>query len=76
MFLIVRRFAGLCIQIEGEDSVNFCGLLRKHKLYVHQVHAVDIFNTCSIELTKKRTFEVQLKLNVVIKSMSYTADMV
>ena len=22
-------------QIDGEDFVNFCGLLRKHELYVH-----------------------------------------
>ena len=24
-------------QIDGEDYVNFCGLLRKHKLYINRV---------------------------------------
>ena len=46
---------------------------------MHQVHAVDIFNTSSIEvlLTEiKGNFLVQLKLNIVIKNMNYMADMV
>ena len=37
-------------QIDGEDYVNFCGLLRKHKLYVYHFEQADIklyiyFNT-------------------------------
>ena len=30
-------------QIDGEDFVNFCGLLRKHELYLKSGHEIVLF---------------------------------
>ena len=33
-------------QIDGEDFVNFLGLLRKHKLYQNKFSVIKTFDTC------------------------------
>ena len=40
MFTVDLTLCGKC-QIDGEDFVNFCGLIRKHELY-YNVDTVEI----------------------------------
>ena len=42
VFIIVLTLCGKC-QIDGEDFVNFCGLLRKYKLYFVDVNVESNF---------------------------------
>ena len=49
IFTIDLTLCSKC-QIDGEDFVNFCGLLRKHKLYLQICPT-----TCCCELNMKPT---------------------
>ena len=49
MFTVDLTLCSKC-QIDGEDFVNFCGLLRKHELYLHEYnvrHPVEVSNQIS-----------------------------
>ena len=37
-------------QIDGEDFVNFCGLLRKHELYIF--HKIEETRACNVRANK------------------------
>ena len=69
-------------KIDGEDFVNFCGLLRKHELYMNpQENVLDITRT-HIELTKifyvfrKRLVGKQLTHFVTLKQGSSNSMLV
>ena len=57
-------------QIDGEDFVKFCGLLRKHELYaiLISLKSMTIFNNTSVDFVSMSA-DVLLKMVIVLSEM-------
>ena len=47
IFMVDLTLCSKC-QIDGEDFVNFCGLLRKHELYVNLISTLFYFTNPNV----------------------------